>query len=271
MNLHMDLSWTVIVNFVTLYGMKVLASLLIFFIGKKIAALLTAIVVKGMRKSKIDETITSFFSNVIYFGLLVVIILAALSNLGINTTSFLAVLGTAGLAIGLALQGTLSNVGAGILLVFFRPFKIGHSVQVAGENGTVEELNLFSVVLKTGDNKQIIIPNSAVIGKNIINFSAKPTSRVDLTFNIGYEDDLRLAKETLQEIVDKESKVLNEPAPFVAVSELAQTSVKLVVRFWVKNEDSATVSFSMTEKVKLAFDEKRISIPHPPLSNTPEA
>lgn len=267
----MDLSWTVIVNFVTLYGMKVLASLLIFFIGKKIAALLTAIVVKGMRKSKIDETITSFFSNVIYFGLLVVIILAALSNLGINTTSFLAVLGTAGLAIGLALQGTLSNVGAGILLVFFRPFKIGHSVQVAGENGTVEELNLFSVVLKTGDNKQIIIPNSAVIGKNIINFSAKPTSRVDLTFNIGYEDDLRLAKETLQEIVDKESKVLNEPAPFVAVSELAQTSVKLVVRFWVKNEDSATVSFSMTEKVKLAFDEKRISIPHPPLSNTPEA
>ncbi|WP_333804689.1 mechanosensitive ion channel family protein [Sulfurospirillum sp.] len=268
MNLHMDLSWTVIVNFVTLYGMKVLASLLIFFIGKKIAALLTAIVVKGMRKSKIDETITSFFSNVIYFGLLVVIILAALSNLGINTTSFLAVLGTAGLAIGLALQGTLSNVGAGILLVFFRPFKIGHSVQVAGENGTVEELNLFSVVLKTGDNKQIIIPNSAVIGKNIINFSAKPTSRVDLTFNIGYEDDLRLAKETLQEIVDKESKVLNEPAPFVAVSELAQTSVKLVVRFWVKNEDTATVSFSMTEKVKLAFDEKRISIPHPPLSES---
>lgn len=271
MNLHMDLSWTVIVNFVTLYGMKVLASLLIFFIGKKIAALLTAIVVKGMRKSKIDETITSFFSNVIYFGLLVVIILAALSNLGINTTSFLAVLGTAGLAIGLALQGTLSNVGAGIMLVFFRPFKIGHSVQVAGENGTVEELNLFSVVLKTGDNKQIIIPNSAVIGKNIINFSAKPTSRVDLTFNIGYEDDLRLAKETLQEIVDKEPKVLNEPAPFVVVSELAQTSVKLMVRFWVKNEDSATVSFSMTEKVKLAFDEKRISIPHPPLSNTPEA
>ena len=269
--MHMDFSWTVIVNFVTLYGVKVLASLLIFFIGKKIAALLTAVVVKGMRKSKIDETITSFFSNVIYFGLLVVIILAALSNLGINTTSFLAVLGTAGLAIGLALQGTLSNVGAGILLVFFRPFKIGHSVQVAGENGTVEELNLFSVVLKTADNKQIIIPNSAVIGKNIINFSAKPTSRVDLMFNIGYEDDLRLAKETLQTIVNGEEKVLPDPAPFVAVSELAQTSVKLMVRFWVKNEDSASVSFAITEKVKLAFDEKRISIPHPPLSEKPLA
>ncbi|KFL33605.1 mechanosensitive ion channel protein MscS [Sulfurospirillum sp. SCADC] len=265
----MDFSWSVVVNFITLYGMKVLASLLIFFIGKRVAALLTAIVVKGMRTSKVDETITSFFSNVIYFGLLVVIILAALSNLGINTTSFLAVLGTAGLAIGLALQGTLSNVGAGILLVFFRPFKIGHSVQVAGENGTVEELNLFSVVLKTADNRQIIIPNSAVIGKNIINFSAKPTSRIDLVFNIGYEDDLRLAKETLQTIVDAEEKVLRDPAPFVAVSDLAQTSVKLIVRFWVKNEDSVAVSFAITEKVKLAFDEKRISIPHPPFVEKP--
>ena len=264
----MDFKWAVVVDFVTLYGVKVLASLLIFFIGKKIASLLTAVVVKGMRKSKIDETVTSFFSNVIYFGLLVVIILAALSNLGINTTSFLAVLGTAGLAIGLALQGTLSNVGAGILLVFFRPFRIGHSVQVAGENGTVEALNLFSVILKTADNRQIIIPNSAVIGKNIINFSAKPTSRIDLIFSIGYEDDLRLAKETLQVIVDAEEKVLKDPAPLVAVSELALTSVKLVVRFWVKNEDGAMVSFAMTEKVKLAFDAKRISIPHPPLSGT---
>lgn len=262
----MDLSWTVVVNFVTLYGVKVLASLLIFWVGKKIAYLLTAIVVKGMRKSKIDETVTSFFSNVVYFGLLVVIILAALSNLGINTTSFLAVLGTAGLAIGLALQGTLSNVGAGILLVFFRPFKIGHSVQIAGENGTVEELNLFSVVLKTADNKQIIIPNSAVIGKNITNFSAKPTSRIDLVFNIGYEDDLRLAKETLQSLIEAEDKVLKEPAPLVAVSELAQTCVKLTVRFWVQNEDAAAVSFSLTEKVKLTFDEKKISIPHPPLT-----
>ena len=265
--MHMDLSWTVVVNFVTLYGVKVLASLLIFWVGKKIASLLTAIVVKGMRKSKIDETVTSFFSNVVYFGLLVVIILAALSNLGINTTSFLAVLGTAGLAIGLALQGTLSNVGAGILLVFFRPFKIGHSVQIAGENGTVEELNLFSVVLKTADNKQIIIPNSAVIGKNITNFSAKPTSRIDLVFNIGYEDDLRLAKETLQSLIEAEAKVLKEPAPLVAVSELAQTCVKLTVRFWVQNEDAAAVSFSLTEKVKLTFDEKKISIPHPPLTS----
>ncbi|WP_256431263.1 mechanosensitive ion channel family protein [Sulfurospirillum diekertiae] len=133
---------------------------------------------------------------------------------------------------------------------------------------TVEELNLFSVILKTADNKQIIIPNSAVIGKNITNFSAKATRRIDMTFNIGYEDDLRLAKVTLQEIVDNEPRVLNEPSPFVAVGELAQNSVKLIVRVWVKTEDYSIVSFDIFEKVKLAFDEKRISIPHPLL---PEA
>lgn len=223
-----------------------------------------------MRKSKIDETITSFFSNVIYFGLLVVIILAALSNLGINTTSFLAVLGTAGLAIGLALQGTLSNVGAGILLVFFRPFKIGHSVQIAGENGTVEELNLFSVILKTADNKQIIIPNSAVISKTMVNFSIKETRRIDLIFNIGYEDDLRLAKETLHKVISRTEKMLQDPAPLVAVSELAPLSVRLVVRVWVKNEDYSDITFEMIENVKLAFDAKGIRFSHPPLAGTLE-
>lgn len=258
----MEFSWDVVIKFFTLYGINAIVSLLIFFIGKKLASIFTALVAKGMRKSRIDETITSFFSNVIYGGLLVVIILAALSHLGINTTSFIAVLGTAGLAIGLALQGTLSNVGAGVLLVFFRPFKIGHSVQIAGENGTVEEVNLFSVILKTGDNKQIIIPNSAVIAKNITNFSAKETRRVDMIFNIGYEDNLKLAKEILQEIANKEDKVLNEPAPFVAVNELAETSVRLIVRVWVKNDDYASVNFEIVEKVKLAFDENKISIPH---------
>lgn len=266
----MEFNADIVLKFLALHGMNALVALLIFFVGKKIAAILTALVAKGMRKSKIDETITGFFSNVIYGALLVVIILAALSHLGINTTSFIAVLGTAGLAIGLALQGTLSNVGAGVLLVFFRPFRVGHSVQVAGESGVVEEINLFSVVLKTGDNKQIIIPNSAVIGKNITNFSVKDTRRVDMIFSIGYEDDLRLAKETLQEIASSEENVLSEPAPFVAVGELAPTCVKLFVRVWVKNEDYAKVNFDMLEKVKLAFDAKRISIPHPPLTSTPE-
>ncbi len=267
----MELSWAVVMNFITLYGVKFIASLLIFIIGKKVAHILTTLVVRGMQKSNIDETITRFFHTIIYGGLLVVIVLAALSNLGINTTSFIAVLGAAGLAIGLALQGTLSNVGAGILLIFFRPFRIGHTVQIAGENGTVEEINLFSVVLRSPDNKQIIIPNSAVIGKTIVNFSIKETRRIDLMFNISYEEDLRLAKETLSEVISRTEKALQDPAPLVAVSELAPLSVRLVVRVWVKNKDYASVTFDMIENVKLAFDAKGIRFAHPPLAGSLEA
>ena len=195
--------------------------------------------------------------------MLLFVILAALSNLGVNTTSFIAVLGAAGLAVGLAFQGTLSNIGAGVLLIFFRPFKVGDFIQAAGESGVVEEINLFSVLLKTGDNKQIIIPNSSIIGGNITNFSAKDTRRVDFTFGIGYEDDLKLAKETLEEIVNSDERVLKDPAPFVAVSELAESSVNFVVRVWVKSADYWGVYFDTLERVKLTFDEKGISIPYP--------
>lgn len=259
-----DISKVVVVEEIAVhYGMKIITSLLILVIGKKIAQILTHLVTKGLRKTHVDETIVRFFYNAMYGGLLIVIILAALSNLGINTTSFLTVLGAAGLAIGLALQGTLSNVGAGILLVFFRPFRIGHSVQIAGESGTVEEINLFSVVLKSSDNKQIIIPNSAVISKNIVNLSAKKTRRIDFTFDIRYEDDLRLAKETLEEVVNSTEHILQEPSlPLIAVSELAPSSVKLTVRVWVQNENFSAVNYEILEKVKLAFDAKGIMIPH---------
>jgi len=255
----------VVSGYISFYGLKVVGSLLIFFIGKKVAVLLTNITKKAMDKAKMDETIVKFLGNVIYGGLLLFIILAALSNLGVNTTSFIAVLGAAGLAVGLAFQGTLSNIGAGVLLIFFRPFKVGDFIQAAGESGVVEEINLFSVLLKTGDNKQIIIPNSSIIGGNIINFSAKDTRRVDFTFGIGYDDDLKLAKETLQEIVNKDDRVLKDPAPFVAVSELADSSVNFVVRAWVKSGDYWGVYFDTIEKVKVTFDEKGISIPYPQL------
>jgi small conductance mechanosensitive channel len=263
----MELSWVAVMDFITLYGVKLIASLLIFFVGKKVAHILTTLVVKGMRKSNIDETITRFSYNVIYGGLLVIIVLAALSNLGINTASFIAVLGAAGLAVGLALQGTLSNVGAGILLVLFRPFRIGHTVQIAGENGTVEEINLFSVVLKSPDNKQIVIPNSAVISRTIINFSAKEIRRSDLVFTIGYSADLLLAKETLFSVIARLERVLAEPAPLVAVSELAPSGVRLLVRVWVKNEDFASVNFELIEQVKLAFDAKGIGFVQLPLTS----
>lgn len=258
----MELSWDSISEFSTLYGMRAIVSLLIFVIGKQSASFLSSLIIKGMRKSQIDETIISFFSNVIYGGFLVIIILASLSNLGFDTTSFIAILGAAGLAIGLALQGTLSNVGAGVLIVFFRPFKIGHFVTIAGESGTVEAINLFSVIIKTPDNKQIIIPNSTVIGKSIVNFSAKETRRLDMVFTISYESNLMHAKEVLQTLIQQESRVLAEPSSLVAVSELSDMGVKVTVRVWVKNDDYFTVNCDFLEKTKLAFDARGIVVPH---------
>ncbi len=259
MNFNLD----TVIAFISLYGFRLIGAILIFYIGKIIARFLTNLIKKAMRKANLDETITKFGGNVIYGGLMLFIILAALSKLGINTNSFIAVLGAAGLAVGLAFQGTLSNVGAGVLLVFFRPFNVGDFINAAGESGAVEEINLFSTLLKTGDNKQIIIPNSAIIGGNITNFSKKETRRVDFVFGIGYDDDLKLAKTTLEEIINADERVLEDPAAFVAVSELADSSVNFVVRAWVKSGDYWGVKFDTIEKVKLTFDEKNISIPYP--------
>lgn len=259
----MELNLDMILSYITIYGIKVIGSILIFVIGKKVANLLTALFVKMMQKSKIDETLVKFLDDVIYGVLLVVIVLAALNNLGINTTSFVAILGAAGLAVGLAFKDTFANIGAGVLLIVFRPFKVGDFVQTAGESGVVEQINLFSVQMKTGDNKQIIIPNSSIIGGNITNFSAKETRRVDFVFGIGYDDDLKLAKSTLEEIINADERVLKDPAPFVAVSELADSSVNFVVRAWVNSADYWGVYFDTLEKVKLTFDAKNISIPYP--------
>ncbi len=259
----MNFSLDSIIGFISIYGVKLIGAVLIFYIGKIVAKFLKNFSKKAMQKAKLDETITKFGGNVIYGGLMLFIILAALSTLGINTNSFIAVLGAAGLAVGLAFQGTLSNLGAGVLLIFFRPFNVGDFINGAGESGVVEEINLFSTLLKTGDNKQIIIPNSSIIGGNITNFSAKDTRRVDFIFGIGYDDDLKLAKTTLEEIINADERVLKDPAPFVAVSELADSSVNFVVRAWVKSGDYWGVHFDTLEKVKLTFDEKNISIPYP--------
>lgn len=259
----MELNLDTVIYYITVYGLKLIGSIAIFVIGRKIAQFLVSITKKIMDKTKLDETLSKFLANVLYGVLLVVIVLSALSNLGVNTTSFVAILGAASLAVGLAFKDTFANIGAGVLLIFFRPFKVGDFVNAGGEAGVVEEINLFSVLMKTGDNKRIIIPNSGVIGKTITNFSANATRRVDLTFGIGYEDDLKLAKQTLLDVVNEDERVLKDPAPFVAVSELADSSVNFVVRVWVKSEDYWGVYFDTTEKVKLTFDEKGISIPFP--------
>jgi len=256
---YMDMA----IGFATDYGLKIIGALLIFIIGKWIARRIQHIVIGLMKRKEVDDTLVSFIESIVYIMLMIVVILAAINTLGIQTTSFVAILGAAGLAIGLALQGTLGNVGSGVLLISFRPFKVGDFVTVGGETGTVAGISIFATTLHTLDNKVVIVPNAAVSAGNITNFSARETRRIDLKFGIGYGDDLKLAKSILQEIMDADPRVLADPAPFVGVSELGDSSVNFVFRPWVKSADYWDVYFEMVEKVKLTFDEKGISIPYP--------
>jgi small conductance mechanosensitive channel len=251
------------INYASEYGLKLLGALLIFFIGKWVVKKVTKVIKAFMHKANVDKTLIEFGSSLIYFLLLLMVVMASLNALGVNTTSFIAVLGAASLAVGLALQGTLSNIGAAVLIIVFRPFKVGDVIDAGGATGEVSNINLFSTIITPADNRAIIIPNSAIIAGNITNFTSQSERRVDLTFGIGYGDDLKLAKETLMQIISSHEKVLAEPEPFVAVSALAESSVNFTVRAWVKTDDYWDVYFDLTEKVKLAFDEKGISIPFP--------
>ena len=245
------------------YGLKIISAILIFVIGKWAVKKLTTVSKTLMIKAKVDETLVEFAESLIYFILLLMVVLASLNSLGVNTTSFIAVFGAAGLAIGLALQGSLANIGAAVLIIIFRPFKVGDFIEAGGATGTVEDVNLFSTIIAPIDNRTIIVPNAAIIGGNITNYSNKSTRRVDHVIGIGYDDDLRLAKETLMQILKDDKRVLTEPEPFVAVSELGDNSVNFTVRAWVETADYWDVHFGIIEKVKLTFDEKGISFPYP--------
>ena len=245
------------------YGFKIIAALIIFLLGKWVAKKLTAFIKKMMHKAKIDKTLVEFSESIIYFTLLLMVVIAALNQLGVNTTSFVAVFGAATLAIGLALQGSFSNIGAAVLIILFRPFKVGDVIETGGVTGEVTDINLFSTILTPVDKRVVIVPNSSIIGGNITNFSNREQRRVDHVFGIGYDDDLKLAKETLMKIVKADKRILSEPEPFIAVSELADSSVNFVVRAWTLTDDYWGVYFDMLESVKLTFDEKGISIPYP--------
>jgi len=253
------------VDWLAIYGMKIVIALAIFIIGKILARKVTNITLSSLSKTgKIDETLEKFLSSVIYGILLVVVVLAALGQLGVETTSFIAILGAVGLAVGLAFKDTLSNISAGVMIIIFRPLQVGEFVEAGGATGVVEEINIFNTMMKTGDNKVIIVSNANIIGGNIVNYSRKETRRVDLVFGIGYDDDLKLAKLTLEEILKSDTRILQDPAePFVAVKELGDSSVNFVTRSWVKSEDYWAVYFDTIEKVKLTFDQKGISIPYP--------
>ncbi|EDY83818.1 transporter, MscS family [Verrucomicrobiia bacterium DG1235] len=235
----------------------------IFIIGKWVAHKITKLIKKAMKKSNMDDTLVSFLGNGIYMILMVCVILVTLDYLGVKTTSFVAILGAAGLAVGLALQGSLANFASGVLIIMFRPFKKGDAVDGGGVFGIVEEISILTTNMRTPDNKVIIIPNSQMMGGAITNFSAKSTRRVDMTFGCGYDDDIRQAKRVLQDILDNDERVLKDPAYVVAVSELGDNSVNFTVRPWVDAADYWNVYFDTHEAVKLKFDEEGLSIPYP--------
>lgn len=216
-----------------------------------------------MNKRGSDEALIGFVSSLVYWALLVMVVISALGQLGIQTGSFVAIVGAAGLAIGLALQGSLSNFAAGVLILIFRPFKIGDFVEVAGEAGVVKKIQIFTTELSTGDNKQVIIPNAGITSGNITNYSTHDTRHVDLTMGIGYEDDIDKARDAINDEIAKDSRILKDPAPTVAVVELADSSVNFVVRPWVNSADYWGVYFDLTEAMKKRFDAEGISIPYP--------
>ena len=248
---------------VTVFGVKILAALAVFIIGRWVVKYLGNLVQRVMENRHVDPTLTKFVASLTYIALLTFVILAALGMLGIQTTSFIAVLGAAGLAIGLALQGSLSNFAAGVLMIIFRPFKVGDFIEAAGVAGTVEEIQIFTTQLATPDNKTIIIPNAKLTADNIINYSTKGTRRADMVFGIGYEDDIDKARNIITEILSNDQRVLKDPPMQVAVSELADSSVNFVTRAWVNAGDYWGVVFETTEAVKKRFDAEGISIPFP--------
>jgi small conductance mechanosensitive channel len=254
---------TLIQGYLAQYGLKVIAAIAIFIIGRIAAKWVRGLVERMMKKGKTDPMIIGFVSSLAYIGMIAFVVLAALGQLGIQTTSFIAILGAAGLAIGLALQGSLANFAAGFLMIVFRPFKVGDFIEGAGEAGIVEEIQMFTTTLRTGDNKTIIIPNAQLSNGNITNYSAKETRRVDLTVGTSYDADVKHVRKVLQEIIAADERILSDPAPLIAVGELADNSVNFVVRVWVKSGDYWGVYFDMTEAVKVRFDEENIGIPYP--------
>jgi small conductance mechanosensitive channel len=245
------------------YSLKVFAALAIYVIGRLIAKLIAKGILKALKSRNIDDTVASFIHNLTYGALYVFVIIAALSQLGIQTASFITIIGAAGLAIGLALQGSLSNFASGVLMIIFRPFKIGDYVEAGGQSGTVEDIQIFCTQLKTPDNKVIIIPNSAIMDDSIVNYSSKETRRVDLKIGVSYDAYLPDVTALLTKIVAANTKVLHTEGYKIAALELGDSSVNFVVRVWAKTPEYWDVYFELIESIKLALDENNIGIPYP--------
>ena len=245
------------------YGPQLILAIVVLIVGLWIIKRVVKVLSMGLEKGNTDTTLSKFLASMASIVLKALLFISVAGMVGIETTSFIAILGAAGLAIGLALQGSLANFAGGVLILLFRPYRVGDFVEAQGVTGTVAEIQIFNTIIRTGDNKRIIVPNGAVSNGIITNFSAEDKRRVDFVFGIGYDDDLRKAKATLQRIMGEDDRIHSDPEPFVVVSELADSSVNFTVRVWADASNYWGVFFDTTEKVKLVFDEEGISIPYP--------
>jgi small conductance mechanosensitive channel len=248
---------------VTTYGMQIIGAIIILILGRIVAGILAKLVSKALDRAKTDPSLRGFLVSLVKIGVMVFAVVAALAKFGIQTTSFIAVLGAAGLAIGLALQGSLANFASGVMILVFRPFRVGDLIEVAGKLGIVTDISIFVTTINSLDHKKIIIPNGSITSDVIVNVNGNGIRRVDLTAGISYSDDMEKAKQICMDILTSHPKVLQDPEPTVAVFEMADSSVNLVVRPWCQGDDYWNVWFEVTQAIKDRFDEAGVSIPFP--------
>ena len=244
-------------------SISLLMALAILIIGRQLVKLILRLITVALEKSNVEDTVRIFVTNLLNTLLMILVFIAAINQLGIETKSIISVLGAAGLSIGLALQGSLSNFAAGILIVIYRPYKVGDYIEAGNYAGTVKDIQIFSTVLKTPDNKIVVVPNGSIMNGSIVNYSDQDTRRIDLIVSCGYEDDIDKVRSVLEDILKKEKRVLKDPKPQIAVTELADSSVNFIFRPWVKRTDYLPVYYSLLEEVKKRFDKEGISIPYP--------
>ena len=249
--------------YVVPWSINIALAIVVFIVGRLIAKGLVKVLERVLTRSKVDSMLIEFIGSIAKAVLLLFVIIASLDMLGVDTTSLIAMMGAAGLAVGLALQGSLQNFASGVLLIVFRPFSVGDVIDAGGIIGKVEKITIFSTVMLTPDNREIIVPNGSIYGGTITNISARATRRIDMVFGIGYGDDIKKAKDILMQTMESDERVLKDPAPMVALTELADSSVNFVARPWVNAEDYWDVKWDLTEKIKLAFDAQGVSIPFP--------
>lgn len=251
-----------LMDWIVPYSLKIILAIVIYYVGKKVVKLISTLIRKGLDKSGTDPMLSSFVLSILEFVGLLLVVIVALSQLGVDTTSFVALLGAAGLAVGLALKNSLQNFAAGVMILIFKPFQKGHFIEGAGVAGTVDDIGIIVTKLKTPDNKIIIVPNSSIFASNIINYSITGQRRVDLTIDIAYSANIKEAKDVILAVLAKETRLLQEPAPAIGVANLAESSVQLFVRGWVNTGDFFAVKTDLLEEIKVTLDANNIEIPY---------